>query len=269
MKAPQRGLVVLGVLVTLLAVWAWSGEAKRPRAKRLRAEIAELRATLARLQSQVEFQARQVATRPVGVGGLCADPCASDSDGDGVGDCTDPCPCDASNADGDGDGAADCVDPCPSDPTDACADPCRHDSDGDGKSDCEDPCPYDPNGASDDDQDGVPDCQDPCPNDPSNDCIGPCPLLDQDGDGLRDCSDPCPWGEATGMPCTVPPTKPSPGDCQRSGCSGQVCAAEPVGTTCEWRAEYACYADARCERQPDGACGWTPTPTLEACLAAH
>jgi hypothetical protein len=39
-------------------------------------------------------------------------------------------------------------------------------------------------------------------------------------------------------------------------------------TTCEFRAEYACYREATCERQPDGACGWTPTDTLTACLAS-
>lgn len=56
------------------------------------------------------------------------------------------------------------------------------------------------------------------------------------------------------------------GRCMRTGCSGQVCASGPVYTTCEWRPEYACYADATCERQEDGNCGWTKTPELEACL---
>lgn len=57
-------------------------------------------------------------------------------------------------------------------------------------------------------------------------------------------------------------------DCIISGCSGQVCASEPVITTCEWLAEYACYQDpgittCRCIM---GACGWSQTPELEACL---
>lgn len=212
MSNARRGLVALSVLAAVLAMWVWSGEAKRPKGKRLRVEMAELRATLARLQSQVEFQARQAAARETGarlpgVGGLCADPCATDSDGDSVGDCEDPCPCDPSNTDSDGDGAADCYDPCPDDPTDECADPCRQDSDGDGTNDCADPCPYDPGEPTDQDQDGVPDCQDPCSTDPTNNCIEPCPLLDQDGDGARDCVDPCPWGEAGAMPCVVS-TKP-------------------------------------------------------------
>lgn len=63
---------------------------------------------------------------------------------------------------------------------------------------------------------------------------------------------------------------PSAG-CVTGGCSGIVCQdadAEPVMTTCEWRDEYACYREATCERQADGACGWTQTDELTACLAS-
>jgi hypothetical protein len=42
-----------------------------------------------------------------------------------------------------------------------------------------------------------------------------------------------------------------------------------VISTCEWRDEYACYQTATCERQPDGQCGWTSTPELDACLAQN
>lgn len=59
---------------------------------------------------------------------------------------------------------------------------------------------------------------------------------------------------------------PAPDPCMRTGCSGQICASEPVETTCEFRAEYRCYAAARCERQSDGGCGWTPTEELRNCL---
>lgn len=58
------------------------------------------------------------------------------------------------------------------------------------------------------------------------------------------------------------------GACVTTGCSGTVCA-EPgneVMTTCEMKPEYACYKTAACERQPDGACGWTQTPALQTCL---
>jgi len=193
--------LVLGILVGALVVGGWSGEAKTRR-PRLRAEVAQLRAKVVQLEGELNFQQRRDAVSVVpGPGGICTDPCTFDSDGDGIGDCEDLCPCDPNNGDGDGDGIPDCIDPCPEDATDACIDPCRMDSDGDGVTDCEDPCPWDPAPAQDGDKDGVADCQDPCPEDAANRCFDPCPLLDQDGDGTRDCIDPCPWGEATGMPC--------------------------------------------------------------------
>jgi hypothetical protein len=55
--------------------------------------------------------------------------------------------------------------------------------------------------------------------------------------------------------------------CVASGCSGQVCADHSVITTCEMRPEYGCYHSAACERQADGACGWTKTPALTSCIA--
>ena len=59
--------------------------------------------------------------------------------------------------------------------------------------------------------------------------------------------------------------------CAVAGCSGQLCvSADEAGnivTTCEFRAEYACYREASCEPQADGKCGWTSTPELRQCLA--
>lgn len=55
--------------------------------------------------------------------------------------------------------------------------------------------------------------------------------------------------------------------CIPAGCSGQICSnGGNVFTTCEFRPEYACYQTATCDVQPDGHCGWTPTPELQACL---
>jgi hypothetical protein len=54
--------------------------------------------------------------------------------------------------------------------------------------------------------------------------------------------------------------------CIKTGCSSQICSDENVISTCEWRAEYACYQTATCERQSDGNCGFTKTPELTACL---
>ena len=55
--------------------------------------------------------------------------------------------------------------------------------------------------------------------------------------------------------------------CRRTGCSSQLCAARDITTTCEFRPEYACYQDATCALQSDGACGFTPTDALTECLA--
>lgn len=57
--------------------------------------------------------------------------------------------------------------------------------------------------------------------------------------------------------------------CVPGGCSNQLCVeqGEDAISTCEWRPEHACYRSASCERQPNGQCGWTPTPALQQCLA--
>jgi hypothetical protein len=175
---------------------------------------ADTSAALTQLRSALDYQGREDANGAPSAGGggatgLCGDPCATDSDGDGLGDCEDPCPCEASTADSDGDGSTDCLDPCPDDNTDACIDPCRNDSDLDDVNDCEDPCPWDATPVQDSDGDGIVDCQDGCPDDPADGCYDWCEL-DQDGDGVADCKDPCPWaGEpAPGIPvadCAMPP----------------------------------------------------------------
>ena len=54
--------------------------------------------------------------------------------------------------------------------------------------------------------------------------------------------------------------------CVKTGCSGEICADEQKITRCLYRAEYACYQTASCERQADGNCGFTKTPELASCL---
>ncbi len=54
--------------------------------------------------------------------------------------------------------------------------------------------------------------------------------------------------------------------CRKTGCSGQLCSGKDTVSTCEFRADYACYQAATCERQTNGQCGWTMTAELEACL---
>ncbi|MGH7893934.1 MAG: thrombospondin type 3 repeat-containing protein [Candidatus Binatia bacterium] len=192
----------------MIAIALVAGDAPaHAKRKNLRAEIATLKARIAAVESAVDIERRRgvagVAMPGYPATGICGDPCAADSDGDGIGDCEDVCPCDATNVDGDADGVPDCADPCPDDASDACIDPCRMDSDGDGVVDCEDPCPWTLGGTADGDGDGVPDCADPCPEDKTNDCSPVC-ALDADGDGVKDCIDPCPWGETAG-PCVLVP----------------------------------------------------------------
>lgn len=68
------------------------------------------------------------------------------------------------------------------------------------------------------------------------------------------------------------PAAPAPqpsAACVRGGCSGELCEEAEAGTvtTCEFKPEHACYREAACARQADGACGWTTTDALTACLA--
>ena len=59
--------------------------------------------------------------------------------------------------------------------------------------------------------------------------------------------------------------------CAIAGCSGQLCVsadeAATIITTCEYKAEYACYERAACEPQANGQCAWTLTAELKQCLA--
>lgn len=55
-------------------------------------------------------------------------------------------------------------------------------------------------------------------------------------------------------------------DCFRTGCSGEVCAAEETLSLCIWRPEHACYEDRFCGCQK-GRCGFKRHPELLRCLA--
>lgn len=59
----------------------------------------------------------------------------------------------------------------------------------------------------------------------------------------------------------------SAGPCYVGGCSNEICSdTQGQVSSCIYRAAYACYRGARCERQANGACGWTQTPELTRCL---
>jgi hypothetical protein len=83
-----------------------------------------------------------------------------------------------------------------------------------------------------------------------------------------------PGQQQPGNPSTPPPplpgsNPPAASACVRTGCSNTVCvdAGKEVMTTCEMRPEYECYSTATCERQVNGACGFTQTPALTQCVA--
>ena len=167
-------------------------------------------------------------------GPLCDRPCptSSDVDGDGVLDCVDGCPTDASktgpglcgcgvsDADSDGDGTEDCHDGCPNDAGKTTGGVCGcgtadSDSDSDGTPNCVDGCPNDPAKTTpgscgcgvadtDSDGDGSADCVDSCPSDPRKVSRGVCGCgvsdVDTDRDGLPDCVDGCPSDASKGTP---------------------------------------------------------------------
>ena len=57
-------------------------------------------------------------------------------------------------------------------------------------------------------------------------------------------------------------------ECHRGGCNQEICSEKDgMMSTCEARPEYDCYKKARCERQPNGKCDFTPTEELKSCLA--
>lgn len=82
----------------------------------------------------------------------------------------------------------------------------------------------------------------------------------------------CGGGKSAPAPGPAPQQPPTQqAGCAKAGCSSTICAdagsASDIVTTCEMKPEYACYQSATCERQQDGACGWTQTAELTACLA--
>jgi hypothetical protein len=80
-------------------------------------------------------------------------------------------------------------------------------------------------------------------------------------DGCNGCG--CNNGEVA---CTDAACAPAPGTCIKTGCSGEICSATSVASSCVFNATYACYATATCAVQADGQCGFTSTPALEQCL---
>lgn len=86
-------------------------------------------------------------------------------------------------------------------------------------------------------------------------------VVDPTPDSERGTLSPAPPA-STGASSQTPP-------CFVGGCSGQLCTDDAnAASTCEWLEAYGCFKSARCERQADGACGWTVTAAAASCLSA-
>ena len=141
-----------------------------------------------------------------------------DDDGDGVRDDDDAFPLDASeSADRDGDGVGDNGDACPDDPDDTA------DADGDGVCDNADAFPDDPDETADRDDDGVGDNGDAFPDDPSE-------SSDFDGDGIGDNADPDADGDGVANASDVFPVDPDKSDLSSYLIRGEQ-PADGAGTT--------------------------------------
>jgi hypothetical protein len=58
--------------------------------------------------------------------------------------------------------------------------------------------------------------------------------------------------------------------CKVTGCSSQFCVdsdSPEIASTCEYKEEYACYKERKCEVQSDGACSWSAQEDINKCVA--
>lgn len=70
-------------------------------------------------------------------------------------------------------------------------------------------------------------------------------------------------------PGVCAPKKKEPKDeCVTSGCSGEICAPQPMDSICIWQEWYECLALSTCEANANG-CGWTQNPEFDACMSKY
>lgn len=86
---------------------------------------------------------------------------------------------------------------------------------------------------------------------------------------------PAPTSAPDPAPSAPEPPEPPPApecqrdsDCKPAGCSGEICAAQPLGSACGYAPHFACFKQpfARCACT-SGQCGWKQNPALDACIA--
>jgi eight-cysteine-cluster-containing protein len=120
---------------------------------------------------------------------------------------------------------------------------------------------------------------DNCPE--SNQCWGLCtaqPLaagqcyIDDDCDDGMGCDDsackkgpPCKGDNCPPCVGACLPEKPAK-ECIITGCSGQICADQPMNSDCAWLPKYACFKLTTCEVLANDQCGWVETSAFLQCL---
>lgn len=92
---------------------------------------------------------------------------------------------------------------------------------------------------------------------------GPSPELQCVSDSDCEVGYLCDAETGTCAPASEPPT------CMASGCSGEICATEPMASACIWLEWFACLKLTVCEAQPDGTCGFTPNEAFLACMSGQ
>lgn len=94
-------------------------------------------------------------------------------------------------------------------------------------------------------------------------CAEYCMALGYRGQAFGECVSSCETGEVFGAYACE-----GDSECFHTGCSGQICASEDIPTTCEYRCEYGCYAQAQCVCIGGRKCGFLMTQELHECLRA-
>jgi eight-cysteine-cluster-containing protein len=74
----------------------------------------------------------------------------------------------------------------------------------------------------------------------------------------------CPMGHLCTDGVCIPDTVDK--KCVRTGCSGEICASEPMMSTCVWLDWYECLSLTTCRMQADGRCGFDQTEAFLDCL---